>query len=258
MRFLNWDNGKWRVVSGGGVPRFGRGSMALDFRTHSITRDGKILTYEDTNINGAELYVGTRDGLEPFLNNNVPLGRNEATSGLFITRNSYTSSGWAAVRANFRFPKNDPQLHGAVSRLGDADEMLVSTKDSLPGTARRRSPSMPISASPATARRSIPLTSGTARVFYRHDFEGGKKLIGVGDAMLGSKVRSFAGGRTNSPSVWFDEDGTAIVCALLEDNSLHYLQFAPERQDDFAAREFAGRHPLPASGSGRPALRQSL
>src|SRR5260221_107406 len=77
-----------------------------------------------------------------------------------------------------------------------------------------------------TAFSSVP--RGTTRVFYRHDFSGRQKLIGVGDALLGSKVRSFAGGRTNSPSVWFDEDGTAIVCAQLEDGSQHYLSFAPD------------------------------
>jgi len=102
--FLNWNGGEWRVVSGGGVPRFGRGSMALDFRTHSITRDGRILSYEDTNINGAEINLGTREGLNPFLNNNVPLGATEATSGLFITRNSYTSTGYSIVRAKLPFP----------------------------------------------------------------------------------------------------------------------------------------------------------
>src|SRR5262249_30807065 len=104
---VGWKDGQWRLVSGGGVPRFGRGATALAFRTHSITRDGRILSYEDTNINGAEINQGTIDGLDPYINNNVPLGATEATSGLFITRNSYTSTGFAIVRANFRFP-NDP------------------------------------------------------------------------------------------------------------------------------------------------------
>ena len=71
------------------------------------------------------------------------------------------------------------------------------------------------------------ITSGSTRVFYRHDFDGRTKLVGTGDEMLGSKVRQFLGGRTNSPSVWFDEDGTALVCVLLEDNSQQYLSFAP-------------------------------
>jgi hypothetical protein len=225
--FLNWKDGQWRVMSGGGVPRFGRGSMALDFRTHSITRDGQILSYEDTNINGAEINIGTREGLVPFLNNNVPLGANEATSGLFITRNSYTSTGWAMVRANFRFENNPINYVGLFRGAGRVDDMLVSTAGTLPelnGTFTIDS-DFGI-AGDGTAFYSV--TSGSARVFYRHDFNGRKKLVATGDEMLGSKVRQFLGGRGNSPSVWFDEDGTALVCVALEDNSQHYLSFAPD------------------------------
>jgi hypothetical protein len=224
---LNWENGAWRVVSAGGAPRFGRGSMALDFRTHSITRDGKVLTYEDTNINGAELYVGTRDGLTPFLNNNIPLGGTEATSGLFITRNSYTSSGWASVRASFRFTGETTTYTGLFRGLDNADEMLVSSRDTLPELPGAITVDGDFGiAADGTAFYSV--TSGTVRVFYRHTLLERQKLIGVGDAVLGSKVRSFAGGRTNSPSVWFDEDGTAIVCAVLEDGTTNYLQFGPD------------------------------
>ena len=224
---LNWNGGEWRAVSGGGVPRFGRGSMALDFRTHSITRDGQILSYEDTNINGAEINLGTREGLNPFLNNNVPLGATEATSGLFITRNSYTSTGYSIVRANFRFPDNPVNYVGLFRGSGDrVDELLVSTRGTLPEFNGPLTIDADFGiAGDGTAYYSI--TSGSTRVFYRHDFDGRTKLVGTGDEMLGSKVRQFLGGRTNSPSVWFDEDGTALVCVLLEDNSQQYLSFAP-------------------------------
>jgi hypothetical protein len=225
---LNWENGQWRVVSGGGVPRFGRGAIALEFRSHSITRDGRILSYEETNGNGVELNAGTRDGLDPFLSNNVPLGGTEAVSNLVITRNSYASSGWAIVRANFRF-ENDPVTYTGLFRgvEGRVNDLLVSTRDTLPEFAGALTIDGDFGiAKDGTAFYSI--TSGATRVFYRHDFSGRTKLIGVGDAAAGSRVRSFSGGRTNSPSVWFDEDGTAIVCATLEDNSLQYLQFAAD------------------------------
>jgi hypothetical protein len=224
---LNWKDGEWRTVSGGGVPRFGRAATSLEFRTHSITRDGQILSYEDTNINGAELNLGTREGLEPFLNNNVPLGATEAVSGLFITRNSYTSSGWAIVRANFRF-ENDPVNYVGLFRgNGLVRELLVSTKGTLPELASPFTIDADFGiAGDGTAYYSI--TSGTNRIFFRHDFDGRAKLVGVGDAVLGSKVRRFLSGRTNSPSVWFDEDGTALVCVELEDNSQQFLSYAPD------------------------------
>ncbi len=224
---LNWDNGAWRVVSAGGMPRFGRGSVALDFRAHSITRDGQVLTYEDTNINGAELNLGTRDGVTPFLNNNVPLGNTEGVSSLVIGRNSYSSTGWAVARASFRFPGETITYSGLFRGAGNADEMLVSTKDTVPEMPGAFSIDGDFGvAGDGTAFYS--LTSGAARVFYRHDPAGRQKLVGIGDAVLGSKVRSFPGGGTNKPSVWFDEDGTAIICALLEDGSTQFLWFAPD------------------------------
>ena len=254
--FLNWKDGQWRVVSGGGVPRFGRASMALDFRTHSITRDGQILSYEDTNINGAEINLGTREGLDPFLNNNVPLGANEATSGLFITRNSYTSTGWAMVRANFRFENNPINYVGLFRGAGRVDEMLVSTSETVPELPGTFTVDADFGiAGDGTAFYS--LTSGSARVFYRHDFGGRKKLVAVGDAMLGSKVRSVprgprrtlrASGSTKTARRW-----SAVA---LEDNSQHYPVLRAGRQDDFAASDLADRHPVAASGAGSAAVRQ--
>jgi hypothetical protein len=225
---MNWKDGAWRVVSAGGVPRFGRAATSLEFRTHSITRDGQVLSYEDTNINGAELNLGTAEGLIPFLNNNVPLGTGtEAVSGLFITRHSYTSTGWAMVRANFRF-ENDPVGYVGVFRgQGQVRELLLSTQETVSGVASPFTVDADFGiAGDGTAFYSV--TSGTNRVFYRHDFSGRRKLVGVGDAVLNSTVRRFLGGRTNSPSVWFDEDGTAIVCVELEDNSQQFLAYAPD------------------------------
>ncbi|MEO7652694.1 MAG: Ig-like domain-containing protein [Bryobacteraceae bacterium] len=226
--FLNWKDGEWRVMSGGVVPRFGRGSVALDFRTHSVTRDGQILSYEDTNINGAEINRGTRDGLEPFLNNNVPLGATEAVSGLFITRNSYTSTGSAMVRANFRFENNTTTYSGLFrGSRGQVNELLISTKDTLPELGGPLTVDADFGiAADGTAYYSV--TSGANRIFYKHDFNGRQRLVGIGDAMLGNKVRRFLAGQGNSPTVWFDEDGTAIVCVELEDLSQHYLSFAPD------------------------------
>ncbi|MFN7920074.1 MAG: Ig-like domain-containing protein [Bryobacteraceae bacterium] len=226
--FLNWNNGEWRVLAAGGVPRFGRGAISLEFRNHSVTRDGQILSYEDTNGNGTEINRGTRDGLDPFLNNNVPLGATEATSGLYITRNSYNSAGYAIVRSNFRFENNPVNYVGLFrGSRGPTNEMLVSTQETIPEF------SVPFSvdtdfgiASDGTATYS--LTGGAMRIFYRHGFDGRQKLIGVGDAILGSKVRQFVGGRGNSPSFWADEDGTVVLCVLLEDNTQHYVSFAPD------------------------------
>jgi hypothetical protein len=223
---LAWKDGQFRVVTGGGVPRFGRAATALDFRQHAISRGGSMLTYEDTNINGAEINKGTPDGVAPFLNNNVPLGDTEATSGLFITRNSHTSSGWSAVRGNFRFENNTTTYSGLFRGSRTISEMLVNTRDGLPDLTG----TIAIDADFGIADNGTVVFSATAganRNFYKYDFSGRQKLIGVGDSILGSRVRSFVGGRTNVPSFWVDEDGTVILTVLLEDGTTHMLQFSP-------------------------------
>ena len=225
---VGWNGGRFSVVSAGGVPRFGRGSTALEFRTHSITRDGQVLSYEDTNINGTEINLGNvTDGLQSFLNNNVPFGGTEATSGIYINRNSLTSTGYKMVRGNFRYPGETVSYVGLFRGQVSTDEMLIGTKDTLPEFTAAFSIDTDFGiAGDGTAFYS--LTSGSNRIFYRHDGNGRQRLIGVGDAVQGSKVRSFLGGRTYSPATWFDEDGTAIVGVLLEDNTQWYLLFAPD------------------------------
>ncbi len=225
---VGYKDGQFSVVSTGGVPRFGRGSTALEFRTHSITRDGQVLSYEDTNINGTEINLGNvTDGLQSFLNNNVPFGATEATSGIYINRNSLTSSGYKIARANFRFPGESVSWVGLFRGNASTNEMLVNTRDPLPDfTAAFTIDSDFGIAGDGTAFYS--LTSGATRVFYKQAASGRQRLVGVGDAVQGSKVRSFLGGRTYSPATWFDEDGTAIVGVLLEDGAQWYLMYAAD------------------------------
>ncbi len=234
---VNWNNGAWQVVSAGGVPRFGRASTALEFRTHAITRDGQILSYEDTTINGTELNLGNKDGLDSFINGNVPLGATEAVGSLYINRSSLTSTGWKMVRASFRYPNETVGYTGMFRGATGADEMLLSTRDTLPEIANGFSIDADFGiAGDGTAFYGV--TNGSNRVFYRHDFAGRRKLAAVGDpiptsttAIPGtntSKIRSFLGGKTYAPASWFDEDGTAIIGVVLEDNTQWYLSFAQD------------------------------
>ena len=102
------------MVSGGGVPRFGRGvdGARISARIPSPAT-ASILSYEDTNINGAEINLGTQRRPQSVPQQQRPAGRHGSDSGLFITRNSYTSTGCAMVRANFRFPNNPTNYVGS-------------------------------------------------------------------------------------------------------------------------------------------------
>jgi hypothetical protein len=65
------------------------------------------------------------------------------------------------------------------------------------------------------------------RVFYRHDYEGRKKLIGVGDAYWGRRCARSRAAAWELPSVWFDDDGGDRLRESGGRQPAH-LQFAPD------------------------------
>jgi len=221
---MNWRDGQWSMVSAAGMPRFAPGSFANEFFAHSITRNGRILSYEDTNINGRQLSLGDRSGVLPIFANNTPLGATEATANIFITRNSLTSSGSKLVRATFRFENNPVTYTGLFRAYGSQDyELLVSTFDKLPefgGNTFNVENDFGI-ADDGTAYYA--LLQGSNRIVYRHSPSGEReKIIAVNDPFAGSTVRSFPGGRGNHPTFWVEENGNLLLAVTLNNNATYY------------------------------------
>jgi hypothetical protein len=163
-----WKDGLWSPVSMGGQPRTAQNALSTEFRSHSITRTGRILTYEETNIAGNQLNTGRRDDLRPYVNVNTPLGETEGTNSIVITRNSMTDSGWVLLRATFRYLNNPITYTGLFRGLGDdIYDLVVSTADSVEGIPNGFSIDGDFGiANDGTAYYS--LTQGANRVFYRH------------------------------------------------------------------------------------------
>jgi hypothetical protein len=225
---LETATGSIRLVSTGGEPRVAQGSFATEFRTHSVTRQGAILTWEDTNINGAQINIGHRGEILPHISNNTPLAGNEATSALVLNRCSLNDKGWSIVRANFRFENNPITYNGLfLGANGRYNDLLISTQETLPGItgAFTIDGDFGVDGSGAAV---YSVTAGANRVVFRHNAEGRKRLLGVGDELLGSTVRSFAGGRGNHPTFWVDEDSTVVLAVVLNNNTTHYLRILPD------------------------------
>lgn len=222
---LNWRNGQWSLVTATGSPRFASGSFANELFTHSITRQGQVLTYEDTNNNGRQLSIGDRAGVFPVFTNNTPLGATEATGNILISRNSLSSSGAILARATFRFENNPTTYTGLFRSYDQRDyELLISTADRLPefGTNAFTVDSDFGIAADGTAYYA--LFEGPNRIFFRHLPTGEReRVFGVGDALGGSTVRGFSGGRANQPSFWLEANGDVLCAVILNDNSLHYV-----------------------------------
>ncbi len=227
---VHYRDGNFKAVATAGMPRFAPGSFANEYFAHSVARTGgKLLVYEDTNINGRQLSLGDKNGVEPFFSNNTPLTDTIGTANIFTTRNSLTSGGQMIVRATFRF-ENDPVTYTGLFRGYNykITELLVGTNEAIPtlGTGTFTVDNDFGIANDGTAYYS--LTLGSNRVYFKHPPSGQRrKLIGINDPVAATTVRSFPGGRGNHPHFWVDESGAMLVAATLNDNNNHYLYFAP-------------------------------
>lgn len=227
---LNVATGQYEFPSVGGETRFAQGSHTIEFRTHSITRSGRVMTWEDTNINGAQINLGDRTGVLNHISNNTPLAPGtEATSALVLNRSSFNDKGFAIVRANFRFELNPTTYNGLFTGVeGRYSDLLVSTQERVPELTGAFTIDGDFGVD-GKGTAYYGLTAGAGRAFYKHTPGTSRtKIIAIGDSLLGSTVRNFAGGRGNHPTFWVDEDGTFMLCVTLNDNSIHFLRWLPD------------------------------
>ncbi|MFN8685789.1 MAG: Ig domain-containing protein [Acidobacteriota bacterium] len=230
---MHYRDGSFALVSAAGMPRFASGSFASEFFIHSITRDGRILSHEDTNINGRQLSLGDRNGLTPFFSNNTVLAAGtEATSGVTATRHSLTTGGNVLIRASFRY-EGDPTTYAGIFRgfNNRIVEMLISSRDNpsdVPGTGAITVDGDYGIAEDGTAFYSV--TRAGIRVVYRHPpSQERTKLIATNDALLDSTVRAFNAGRGNQPNFWVEESNAALLLSVtLQNNTTHLVAFDRE------------------------------
>ncbi len=222
---LHWNYGDWKMVSAGGTARFTGGSFVQDLRIHTIASSGQIMALEETNGNGNQLSRGDRNNLQPFLTVNAPLANTEGATGIFISRNSYTPSGWVMVRATFRFPGTTQTLTGLFRGYGDRiTELLAHSGETLPGFTG----ALNIEGDFGVTDDGVAyyaVSSGAQRVIFKHQQETREKLLGVGDALAGSTVRRFLGGRANAPTFFVSERGDVAFALELNDNTQHFVRY---------------------------------
>ncbi len=225
---FDYNANKFNMVSAGGQNRFVIGSYTTEFRTHSVTRSGRILTYEDTNINGAQINMGDKTGVFNHISNNTPLANTEATSALVLSRNSYNDQGYSLVRANFRFELNPTTYNGLFLGFeGKYQDVIVSTQDTLPGVTGTFTIDGDFGVD-GKGTAVFGVTASGVRTFFKQTGLARTRLIGVGDEILGSTVRSINGGRGNHPASWIDEDGTILLNVTLNNNTIHFLRWLPD------------------------------
>ena len=216
----------FKLVGAGGQARFTSGSFATDYRIHSIAENGRILTLEATNGAGLQVNWGDKNGVVPFVANTAPLAGTENGNNFFLTRNSYTSSGWVLVRASYRVPGSNPVVNAVGLFRGYGDrltELLVSSLDTIPGLPGV----IGIDGDFGITDNGVAyyaLSQGANRILFRHQSER-EKVVGTNDAALNSTVRSFLSGGGNRPTFFVSERGDLLYGVTLNNNEQHFVRW---------------------------------
>ena len=223
---LNWNYDNWKLVGAGGTTRFTSGSFATDYRIHSIAENARMLTLEATNGAGVQVNLGDKNGVVPFLANTAPLAGTENGNNFFLTRNSFTSSGWVLVRASYRVTGSNPAVNGVGLFRGYGDrltELLVSNLDTIPGL----NGALSIDGDFGITDDGVAyytVSQGANRILFRHQAER-QKLLGTGDPAVDSTVRGFLAGGGNRPTFFVSERGDLLYGVVLNNNAQYFFRY---------------------------------
>jgi len=222
---VNLSGEGMRLVGTAGTTRFTSGSFATDYRVHSVTASGRIMTLEATNGAGVQVNWGDKHGVVPMLANTAPLAGTENGNSFLLTRNSFTSSGWVLVRASYRVPGSNPVVNGVGLFRGYGDrltELLVSNLEPVAGLTGALS----IDGDFGITDDGVAyytVSQGANRILFRHHNER-QQLLRTGEAMLDSTVRSFLGGGGNRPTFFVGEKGDLLYGVVLNNNAQYFAR----------------------------------
>jgi hypothetical protein len=222
---LSWNDSGFNPVAEAGLPSLAPASIVTDFGRHSISAKGGLMVQQYTT-DGNSILLGTVDNLQPLLVNNIPAAGEENIAGFNVTRNSLSSGGYFVFTASFRIPGTQVFVNGIFRGQGQAvNEVLFSQADTLPELGVSNISVGDFGVDNNGIAWYVANVPGKPTMF-RHDANGRKKFLAVGDPLLGSTVRSFLGGRNSTPASLFAENGDVIFGVILNDNTIYLLRYA--------------------------------
>ncbi len=157
----------------------------------------------------------------------------EGTSGIQIPRISPSSGGWVLVRASFRFPGQPQVYQGLFRGFGErVTELLLWDGRAVGDFPRGYTIDYDFGIN-NDGVAYYSLSNQGRRIFYRQDTER-VKVIGAGDALLGSAVSSLGGGRQGLPTSFVAENGDFVLAVTLQNGAQYFLRYtaiSPEPQN---------------------------
>ncbi|MBL8179562.1 MAG: hypothetical protein JNK48_33090 [Bryobacterales bacterium] len=218
---LLMDGRSTRLIAWGGMPGPAGQTSVYEFPTLALNNRGTVLAMTNVLFSGNVLYRINGEDADPVFLDPMPLPGTESLSSPAITRNSLNDNGDFAMAVNYRIA-NAGTTYRAIFRVpqrGFPDE-IVSTRETLPGLP-----------SPFTIDGDFGIagngavffsaTSGTARALYVREYDQPRKVLAVGDALLGSTVARFPGN-----PFYLGNDGDLIAVVVLANNQTHMLRYS--------------------------------
>ena len=219
-----WDGTSFQPIVTAGTPSNAPGSIITDLGRHAISVTGDLLTQQQAT-DGPMVQIGTVDGLQPLLVNNIAAVGAENMSGFNTTRNSL-SGGNFVFTAGYRIPGTTTSVNGLFRGAGrSVNEILFSQADTLPELGVSNINTGDFGVDRNGVAWYVANVPGKP-VLFRHDGNGRQKVLTLGDALLGSTVRTLFGGRNSTPGSLFAENGDAIFGVGLNNNTNYLLRYA--------------------------------
>ncbi|MBL8230054.1 MAG: hypothetical protein JNL98_16315 [Bryobacterales bacterium] len=233
---LMLDGGNHTLLAYGGMPGPLPQTSLIEFSQLAMNNRGDVLALTTILFSGTGIYrLRAGEEPEPLYVDPMPLPGTEFLTGPFLNRNCLNDSGGWVFRANYRVANAGP-TYSAIFRVparGFPDE-VVSTRMELPNF-------------PATFTLDndfgiagdgtvyFTATSGTQRALFARQFDGIRRIIGVGDPLLGNTVSRFVGN-----GFFINNNGELGVAVGLANGQLHLLRYR-DLQTDAAPRTLALR-----------------
>jgi hypothetical protein len=221
---VSWDESGFQPIAEAGTPSQAAPSIVTDLGRHSLSLNGGLMVQQSTT-DGNSVLLGTVDNLQPLLINNIPAAGEENITGFNMTRNSLSSGGYFVFTGSFRIPGTQVFVNGIFRGQGRAvNEVLFSQADTAPELGVSNVSVGDFGVDNNGVAWYLASLPGKATMF-RHDADGRKKFLQIGDPLLGSTLRGFLGSRNSTPASLFAENGDVIFGVQLNDNSLYLLRY---------------------------------
>ncbi|MCS7026490.1 MAG: Ig-like domain-containing protein [Bryobacteraceae bacterium] len=216
------DGSHQTLLAYGGMPGPLPQTSVIEFPQLAINNRGEILALTSILFSGSAIYrLRPGETPEPLYVDPMPLPGTEFLTSPFLNRNCLNDSGGWVFRANYRIANAGP-TYTAIFRVpqrGFPDE-VVSTRTPLPNFPATFSLDADFGIA-GDGTVYFTASSGSERALFVRQFDSIRRLLGIGDALLGSTVSRFFGN-----GFFLNDRGELAVAVGLANGQIHLLRYS--------------------------------